>query len=158
MLTDFKCIVNRKKSVTEGLVESLKSLEEELKSLEEKLIRQLRLREKVMLERSQKNHQLNNNDERNFPSNNVYPQHVRSSEDIHEDIPLIFLNRQQLAERWNCSVRTIDNLRNGGGLPWLNLSGRFGTYSNSKVRFRYEDVIEYENINTVGSIIREVSR
>lgn len=49
-----------------------------------------------------------------------------------------FLNRHQLAERWNCSVKKIDNDRlTGCGCRHVKI-GRL-------VRYRLADVVEYED-------------
>lgn len=55
----------------------------------------------------------------------------------------IFVNRQQLAERWQCSVRKIDRLRKLGLLPWVDLAA--GQGKRPLVRFRFEDVTSFEN-------------
>jgi len=54
-----------------------------------------------------------------------------------------FLPRQQLANRWKVSVRTVDRLKNNGRLPWVDLSGGVG--SRPIVRFRLCDVEAYED-------------
>lgn len=52
------------------------------------------------------------------------------------------LNRRQLAERWNCSERKIDRLRNNGFLPWIDLTAGHG--KKPIVRLRIEDILQFE--------------
>ena len=59
-----------------------------------------------------------------------------------------FVNRQQLAERWQCSVRKIDRLRNLGLLSWVDLTA--GQGKRPLVRFRCEDVTAFENSSTMN--------
>ena len=50
-----------------------------------------------------------------------------------------FLNRSQLAERWRCSVKKIDNDRlNGRGCRHVKI-GRL-------VRYRLSDIVDYEDV------------
>jgi hypothetical protein len=56
-------------------------------------------------------------------------------------MPLI--TREQLAERWNTSVRTIDRRRLSGELTWIDLAG--GKGGRPIVRFLLRDVEDYEN-------------
>jgi hypothetical protein len=51
------------------------------------------------------------------------------------------LTRQELAERWQCSSRTLDRLRDQGRLPWLNIAS-----GNRRplIRFRLADIEEFE--------------
>lgn len=52
------------------------------------------------------------------------------------------ITRFDLAERWKCSTRKVDRVREQGLLAWVDLSqGRGG---RPCVRFRLEDVEEYE--------------
>lgn len=53
------------------------------------------------------------------------------------------LTRQELAERWATSIRTIDRRRKFGLIRWVDLSGGVG--SRPMVRFRLSDVEHYEN-------------
>ena len=52
------------------------------------------------------------------------------------------LTRHQLAERWRTTTRTIDRRRVMGLLPWIDLAR--GTGKRPQIRFRLEDVEEYE--------------
>jgi hypothetical protein len=54
-----------------------------------------------------------------------------------------FMTREDLAERWKTSVRTIDRRRNLGLLPWVDLS--HGRGNRPCVRFRTKDIEAYEN-------------
>jgi hypothetical protein len=50
--------------------------------------------------------------------------------------------KKGLANRWNCSTRKIDRLRKAGKLAWIDISGGLG--GRPMVRFRMEDIIDYE--------------
>jgi hypothetical protein len=52
------------------------------------------------------------------------------------------LTRNELANRWKVTPRTIDRLRRLGLLPWQDL--RKGTAARPIVRFQIEDIQEYE--------------
>jgi hypothetical protein len=52
------------------------------------------------------------------------------------------LTRNDLAERWKTTPRTIDRRRVLGLLPWVDLAR--GTGKRPQVRFRLEDVEDYE--------------
>jgi hypothetical protein len=52
------------------------------------------------------------------------------------------LTRHQLAERWHTTPRTIDRRRALGLLPWIDLTR--GTGKRPQIRFRLDDVEEYE--------------
>ncbi len=69
----------------------------------------------------------------------------------------LFVNRQQLAERWQCSVRKIDRLRNLGLLPWVDLTAGHG--KRPLVRFRFEDVTSFENSSMMNiKAVKEVAK
>jgi hypothetical protein len=53
------------------------------------------------------------------------------------------LTRHDLAERWKTTPRTIDRRRVLGLLPWMDLAR--GTGKRPQVRFRLEDIEEYEH-------------
>jgi hypothetical protein len=53
------------------------------------------------------------------------------------------LTRNGLAERWKTTPRTIDRRRALGLLPWIDLTQ--GTGKRPQIRFRLEDVEEYEH-------------
>jgi hypothetical protein len=53
------------------------------------------------------------------------------------------LTRKKLATRWDTTERTIDRRRALGLLAWVDLAR--GTGKRPQVRFRLEDIIEYEN-------------
>jgi hypothetical protein len=52
------------------------------------------------------------------------------------------LTRKKLAKRWETTPRTIDRRRALGLLPWMDLAR--GTGKRPQVRFRLEDIEEYE--------------
>ena len=52
------------------------------------------------------------------------------------------LTRNNLAKRWDTTPRTIDRRRALGLLPWVDLAR--GTGKRPQIRFRLEDVEEYE--------------
>ncbi len=52
------------------------------------------------------------------------------------------LSRHALAKRWNTSTRTVDRIRQAGGLAWNDLSG--GRGARPLVRFTIEDILKYE--------------
>jgi hypothetical protein len=52
------------------------------------------------------------------------------------------LTRDDLAKRWKTTPRTIDRRRVLGLLPWVDLAQ--GTGKRPQVRFRLEDVEDYE--------------
>jgi hypothetical protein len=52
------------------------------------------------------------------------------------------LTRKKLAQRWDTTERTIDRRRSLGLLPWVDLAR--GTGKRPQIRFRLEDVEEYE--------------
>jgi hypothetical protein len=52
------------------------------------------------------------------------------------------LSRDQLAERWGISPRTVDRMRMDGRIPWLDLSG--GKGNRPLVRFKLDDILAYE--------------
>ncbi len=54
----------------------------------------------------------------------------------------MMLTRQDLAKRWLTTPRTIDRRRAFGLLPWVDLAR--GTGGRPQIRFRLEDVEEYE--------------
>ncbi len=53
------------------------------------------------------------------------------------------LTRNELAERWKVTPRTIDRLRRLGLLAWKDL--RKGTAGRPIVRFRLQDIETYES-------------
>jgi hypothetical protein len=53
------------------------------------------------------------------------------------------LTRRDLAKRWKTTPRTIDRRRALGLLPWVDLAR--GTGKRPQIRFRLEDVEEYEH-------------
>ncbi|MBM4327358.1 MAG: DNA-binding protein [Deltaproteobacteria bacterium] len=59
------------------------------------------------------------------------------------------LDRNQLAERWCVSVRTVDRARQDGRLPWIDLAR--GRGARPCVRFRLDDVERYEAECRIGS-------
>jgi len=58
------------------------------------------------------------------------------------------LTRNQLAGRWNCSVRKIDRLRTYGLIAWIDLSG--GKGSRPTVRFHMDTILKFENQNLMS--------
>lgn len=52
------------------------------------------------------------------------------------------LTRNDLARRWKTTPRTVDRRRALGLLPWVDLARGMG--NRPQVRFRIEDVEEYE--------------
>lgn len=54
----------------------------------------------------------------------------------------VFLTRKDVAERWGTTERTVDRRRALGLIPYHDLSR--GTGKRPQVRFRLEDVLEYE--------------
>lgn len=52
------------------------------------------------------------------------------------------ITRTQLAQRWNCSVRTIDRMRSYGRIPWIDLSGGIGL--RPSIRFLLTAIEHYE--------------
>ncbi len=57
------------------------------------------------------------------------------------------LNRNDLAERWGTSVRTIDRKRKDGLIKWIDLAG--GRGNRPTVRFKLADIEEYEQQMTL---------
>jgi len=53
-----------------------------------------------------------------------------------------FLTRENLAERWKTTIRTVDRRRKLGLLPWHDLAG--GRGKRPQVRFKIEDIETYE--------------
>ena len=53
-----------------------------------------------------------------------------------------YLTRKEVAERLNCSVRTVDRLRKDGILPWVDVSA--GRGNKPLVRFRDADLAALE--------------
>jgi len=54
----------------------------------------------------------------------------------------MMLTRHDLAKRWRTTPRTIDRRRVMGLLPWIDLAR--GTGKRPQIRFRLEDILEYE--------------
>jgi hypothetical protein len=54
-----------------------------------------------------------------------------------------FLSREELAKRWDVSVRTVDRLRISGRIPWVDIAG--GAGRRPIVRFKIQDIAAYEN-------------
>ena len=54
----------------------------------------------------------------------------------------MLLSRQQLAERWGLTTRTIDRRRTECLIPWVDLSG--GRGDRPVVRFKLEDIEAFE--------------
>ena len=52
------------------------------------------------------------------------------------------LTRKKLAKRWDTTERTVDRRRALGLLAWVDLAR--GTGKRPQIRFRLEDVEEYE--------------
>lgn len=52
------------------------------------------------------------------------------------------LSREELAARWNCSLRKIDRLRKYGELPWIDLTAKKG--KRPSVRFSLDQIIQFE--------------
>jgi len=52
------------------------------------------------------------------------------------------ITRKELARRWGTTARTIDRRRAMGLLPWVDLARGMG--KRAQIRFRLEDVEEYE--------------
>lgn len=65
-----------------------------------------------------------------------------------------FLTESQLAERWNLSLSTVQKYRNSG----KNAGPAFVQIGPITVRYRMEDVIEYENARTMGGYIAPQAR
>lgn len=65
------------------------------------------------------------------------------------------LTKKDLIKRWKTSERTIDRLRKTGKLPWLDLSG--GQGMKPIVRFRIEDIKEYENLCLQASFVKKAA-
>ena len=63
------------------------------------------------------------------------------------------LTRDQLAARWNCSVRKIDRMRTYGLLPWIDISG--GEGDRPTVRFAISSIEEFESSNLMSIKITE---
>lgn len=55
------------------------------------------------------------------------------------------LTRDQLATRWNCSLRKVDRMRTYGLLPWIDISG--GEGDRPTVRFHVDMIEEFEKRN-----------
>jgi hypothetical protein len=62
----------------------------------------------------------------------------------------IRLTRKQLSARWECSQRTVDRTLRNGELPYLDL--RLGRSKKPLIRFRLEDVLEFERQAQVGPL------
>lgn len=52
------------------------------------------------------------------------------------------LTRFKLANRWGCSTKKIDRLREQGLLPWVDLTAGLG--KRPSVRLRRADVLSFE--------------
>ena len=52
------------------------------------------------------------------------------------------LSRQDLADRWRVSLRTVDRLRQDGRIPWIDVAG--GKGARAIVRFEVGDILAYE--------------
>jgi hypothetical protein len=59
------------------------------------------------------------------------------------------LTREQLASRWNVSVRTVDRLRQRGQLSWVDVSG--GAGARPLVRFSLREIEAYESAMSQGA-------
>jgi hypothetical protein len=62
---------------------------------------------------------------------------------IKEARKMQFLTREELAERWRTSLRTVDRRRQDGLVPWMDLTA--GKGRRPHVRFRLVDVEELES-------------
>lgn len=61
----------------------------------------------------------------------------------------ILLTREQLATRWNCSVRKLDRMRTLGLLEWIDITGGLG--HRPTVRFPISMIHEFENRNLMST-------
>ena len=56
----------------------------------------------------------------------------------------VFLSKNELMERWNCSRRTINNQVKKNAIPYFKPTG------GRKAIFPLDEIIEYEQTYTIG--------
>jgi hypothetical protein len=66
------------------------------------------------------------------------------------------LTRRELPKRWQTTPRTIDRRRTLGLLPWVDLAR--GTGKRPQVRFKIEDVLEYERQARIDPEVQQKDR
>jgi hypothetical protein len=59
------------------------------------------------------------------------------------------LTRETLRQRWGVGLRMVDRLRKANKLPWIDVSG--GRGSRPTVRFKLDDVVEFEALQRQGA-------